>query len=522
MYWAHGCTATDNLWPRSIAAMPYLIGTDEAGYGPNLGPLVISASVWWVDDSTARNDLYQRLKRDVCKSHRAGGSDAPRGDRRFQGSVLAGAGPGRARTRRAGGAGAWSDRCPDRLVRRLAIARRALARPLARACPGTRITTCACRWRPTATTWRGWCRGCGAVSSAPACGWWRCAAAPCFPTSSIASTCELGNKAEALSRFTLELVADMLALCAGEPVVDRVRQARRAQLLRPAVAACSFPIRLIEVHAESSRAQRLSLGSERGPHRGPLSRRRRRLSAGRPGLDDLEVSARAGHAGLQRFLVHARAGSRADGRLSARRPPVQERHRAAATGDGNRRSDRVAQIADACSSRIRNSPCCSISCATRLAGPARRPALSRRRLATLDRQGTQAGSQGGQETRPPRIRADAGGHQSAGALPADGRGDLRARSSAARTRGVGQPAARQPAGLSSSAWSNDRAPKSWPGSAMRRTSTNWPRRSWAADARRSRSPRGPWPRFAFDDAIARRAGRVCAGYVSSPCRCSAT
>lgn len=28
--------------------MPYLIGTDEAGYGPNLGPLVISATVWEV------------------------------------------------------------------------------------------------------------------------------------------------------------------------------------------------------------------------------------------------------------------------------------------------------------------------------------------------------------------------------------------------------------------------------------------------------------------------------------------
>ena len=30
--------------------MAYLIGTDEAGYGPNLGPLVISASVWEVPD----------------------------------------------------------------------------------------------------------------------------------------------------------------------------------------------------------------------------------------------------------------------------------------------------------------------------------------------------------------------------------------------------------------------------------------------------------------------------------------
>ena len=29
--------------------MPYLIGIDEAGYGPNLGPLVIAATVWRID-----------------------------------------------------------------------------------------------------------------------------------------------------------------------------------------------------------------------------------------------------------------------------------------------------------------------------------------------------------------------------------------------------------------------------------------------------------------------------------------
>jgi hypothetical protein len=48
--------------------MPYLIGTDEAGYAPNLGPLVVSASVWHVDDSAADADLYKRLKSVVCKS----------------------------------------------------------------------------------------------------------------------------------------------------------------------------------------------------------------------------------------------------------------------------------------------------------------------------------------------------------------------------------------------------------------------------------------------------------------------
>src|SRR5271163_2247191 len=30
--------------------MAYLIGTDEAGYAPNLGPLVISSTVWRVAD----------------------------------------------------------------------------------------------------------------------------------------------------------------------------------------------------------------------------------------------------------------------------------------------------------------------------------------------------------------------------------------------------------------------------------------------------------------------------------------
>jgi ribonuclease HII len=48
--------------------MPYLIGTDEAGYAPNLGPLVVSASVWHVNDSESEEDLYKRLKDVICKS----------------------------------------------------------------------------------------------------------------------------------------------------------------------------------------------------------------------------------------------------------------------------------------------------------------------------------------------------------------------------------------------------------------------------------------------------------------------
>lgn len=39
--------------------MAYLIGTDEAGYGPNLGPLVIAASAWQVPDDALEADLYE-------------------------------------------------------------------------------------------------------------------------------------------------------------------------------------------------------------------------------------------------------------------------------------------------------------------------------------------------------------------------------------------------------------------------------------------------------------------------------
>jgi ribonuclease HII len=46
--------------------MPYLIGTDEAGYGPNLGPLVIAATVWHIDDDLPPAELYKRLKKCVA------------------------------------------------------------------------------------------------------------------------------------------------------------------------------------------------------------------------------------------------------------------------------------------------------------------------------------------------------------------------------------------------------------------------------------------------------------------------
>jgi hypothetical protein len=41
--------------------MRYLVGTDEAGYGPNLGPLVVAASVWEIPDGLLPDKLAQAV-----------------------------------------------------------------------------------------------------------------------------------------------------------------------------------------------------------------------------------------------------------------------------------------------------------------------------------------------------------------------------------------------------------------------------------------------------------------------------
>ncbi|MCE5302012.1 MAG: hypothetical protein LLF97_02755 [Planctomycetaceae bacterium] len=53
--------------------MEYLIGTDEAGYGPNLGPLVISATVWHAPDGVGVAGLFDRLHAVVASDRRQPG-----------------------------------------------------------------------------------------------------------------------------------------------------------------------------------------------------------------------------------------------------------------------------------------------------------------------------------------------------------------------------------------------------------------------------------------------------------------
>jgi len=54
--------------------MTVVIGTDEAGYGPNLGPLVVAASVWEVDGATA--DVDDTLAAALATAAAAAGGSA--------------------------------------------------------------------------------------------------------------------------------------------------------------------------------------------------------------------------------------------------------------------------------------------------------------------------------------------------------------------------------------------------------------------------------------------------------------
>lgn len=71
--------------------MPYLIGIDEAGYGPNLGPLVIAASVWRVSGPLPEDrQLDARVARVIARQ-------APRKRRALAGAT-AGAIPSKSST----------------------------------------------------------------------------------------------------------------------------------------------------------------------------------------------------------------------------------------------------------------------------------------------------------------------------------------------------------------------------------------------------------------------------------------
>ena len=55
--------------------MRFLLGTDEAGYGPNLGPLVVAASAWQVPRKVAAEKLYDCLGEVICREQTQDGDE---------------------------------------------------------------------------------------------------------------------------------------------------------------------------------------------------------------------------------------------------------------------------------------------------------------------------------------------------------------------------------------------------------------------------------------------------------------
>ena len=223
--------------------MGYLIGTDEAGYGPNLGPLVISATVWEAPDGVGGEDLFDRLGHVIAPSESAPPCPA-------RGSLPADA-VGTARVRhgrlenalfaRARACGTWSAGCGRRSDCSTSAREPGATcggpsprKPSIRCrpSPGTPITTGRRRWIATRRRLEPLASRCGRAWPRPACGSWRCGAGRSSPTSSTSLVERHGSKGAALSHQTLDLAAPNDRIAAAGAGLGDLRQARRAEPLR--------------------------------------------------------------------------------------------------------------------------------------------------------------------------------------------------------------------------------------------------------------------------------------------------
>ncbi len=66
---------------RPAGSSKIVIGVDEAGYGPNIGPLLIAGSVWRVPAEMSESDMCEALKPTfACKAWSANCNHVPLGD----------------------------------------------------------------------------------------------------------------------------------------------------------------------------------------------------------------------------------------------------------------------------------------------------------------------------------------------------------------------------------------------------------------------------------------------------------
>ena len=200
--------------------MPYVIGTDEAGYGPNLGPLLIAATVWRVPGDPCKCDLYKLLKKSVC----AEGDDGER--RRLwiaDSKAVYKSGHGLADLERGTLAAVASAQRGPRAIPDTCRAVWSAFDPLAdehhRMAPWPvhfhgEVPLAAQRdeLRRAADALKGDAAAAGVTLEA-------IRATAVYPERFNALTAELGTKGEVLSRLTLTLVAELLATLDDEPVL---------------------------------------------------------------------------------------------------------------------------------------------------------------------------------------------------------------------------------------------------------------------------------------------------------------
>lgn len=237
--------------------MAYLIGMDEAGYGPNLGPLVVSASVWQVPDQLVDADWYDVLAGVVRKSTRDKDPRIAISDSK----LLYQPGSGLARLERGvltalasiGKAvhswqSVWDALEGDLLRDRDRLPwYAAYDRPVPIDCDGELIDE-------DAATFSDGLAACGIELIG-------LASRAVFPTRFNELVAQFDSKAEALSRITLELASELLKPLAGESihvVCDKHGGRNRyAALLQQ-----QWPDVLVEVRGESRAESIYRFGSE--------------------------------------------------------------------------------------------------------------------------------------------------------------------------------------------------------------------------------------------------------------------
>ena len=295
--------------------MPYLIGTDEAGYGPRLGPLLISLSLWRVEQPPQEVDLFTALADTVC---------------------AAGTNPGDNRLK-------IDD---SKKLYQSGGSVRGLERPVLSSLQALhrKVETWRDAWHllvgqtPTALKELPWY--CDYDESLPidtekddiahlATQWneqWRVTqcellelrSIPLFPAELNKEIDALDSKAEALTRATLRLIADVArkTTCRGD--TDRVRQAWGKKPLSPGTPA-TVSRKLGEGPYRIAFPESLSIRRSASKCRNLLSAAGRVISPHGTRVARVKIFARIGNASIQSVLGGPRRKPEAHGRLSCRR-----------------------------------------------------------------------------------------------------------------------------------------------------------------------------------------------------------